>query len=131
MSERTEIAFVADEHEAAMIQALLEQRGIPSLQQQVGVSGPQVGFGLLNPGGGARRIMVHQERVAEARAALMSVLAEDQASIPEPVNAEHLADAGGRRPRSYGLIGGYVRAYLWSLGAISLAFAVFVVLRAV
>jgi hypothetical protein len=131
MSELTEVAFVGDEHEAMMIQALLEDRGIPSLQQQVGVNGPQVSFGLLNPGGGARRIMVHEERLADARAALADVLTAEEASIPEPVNAEHLADAQGRKPRSYGLIGGYARAFLWSFGAMSLAFAVFVLLRAV
>lgn len=54
-----EIAFVRDEPQAAMIQALLKENGIPSLQQQIGPSGPQLGYGLLNPGGGQRRVMVH------------------------------------------------------------------------
>ena len=29
-------------------------------------------------------------------------------------NAEHLADASGRGPRNYGLVGGYARIFFWS-----------------
>jgi hypothetical protein len=125
-----EIAFVGDEHQAAMIQALLEGCGIPSLQQQVGPSGPQLGYGLMNPGGGSRRVMVHAHRADEARAIVAAAQAEAE-GMAEPVNAEHLADAEGGKPRSYGLIGGYVRAYLWSLAAMAFAFGAYVLLRAV
>lgn len=130
MAELVEVTFVGDEHQAAMIQALLEDHGVPSVQQQVGPSGPQLGYGLLNPGGGSRRIMVHAHRQEEARALLAEVMAESEGS-PEPVNAEHLADAEGRKPRSYGLIGAYARIYFWSLAAMALIFGAFVLLRAV
>lgn len=141
VSDLVEVAFVGNEHEAAMIQALLEERDIPSLQQQVGLDGRQLGYGALTggvlaggvlAGGGSRRVMVHAHRAEEARALLAAALAEGDAEIPEPVNAEYLEDAsGGRKPRSYGLIGAYARICLWSLGAMALAFAVFMLLRAV
>lgn len=130
--ELVEVAFVGDEPQAAMIQGLLEESGIPSLQQPVGPNGPQLGYGLLNPGGGQRRVMVHANRAEEARALLAEAMAEGERSAAEPVNAEYLEDArGGRKPRSYGSIGAYARIYLWSFGAMALAFGVFLLLRAV
>ena len=131
MGELVEVAFVGDEVQALMIQAMLEQHGIPSLKQQVTPSGPQLGYGLLNPGGGSQRVMVHANRADEARALLAVTLVEDESSAPEPANAEYLADAEGRKPRSYGLIGGYARAYLVSFAVLALAFGVFMLLRAV
>ena len=128
MDELVEIAFVGDEHQAAMIQALLEEKGIPSLQQQVGPSGPQLGYGVLHPGGGPRRVMVHAHRAEEARALLPEARAEDE--VPEPVNARHLEDAEGRGPREYGLLGAYARIYLWAFGAMALAFGGFALLYA-
>jgi Putative prokaryotic signal transducing protein len=128
-NELVEIAFVGDEPPALMIQALLEEHGIPSLRQQVTPSGPVLGYGLLNPGGGSQRVMVHARRAEEARALLAETLVESQNATPEPANAEYLADAEGRKPRKYGLIGGYARAYFWSLGAMALAFALFMLLR--
>lgn len=129
--ELVEVAFVGDEPEAAMIQGLLEDNGIRSLQQGVGPSGPMLGYGLMNPGGGSRRVMVHPSQVEEARALLADVLAESDSDPPEPVNAEYLEDArGGRKPRSYGLVGAYARIYLVSFGVLAVAFAVFVLLRA-
>ncbi|HWN72192.1 MAG TPA: DUF2007 domain-containing protein [Solirubrobacterales bacterium] len=129
MGELVEVAFVEDEYRGAMIQALLKDAGIPSVQQQVGPSGPQLGYGLLNPGGGSRRVMVHAHRAEEARALLTE--AETVDDTPEPVNAEYLADAqGGRKPRSYGLIGAYARAYLVAFGVMALVFGVWLLLRA-
>jgi hypothetical protein len=130
LTELVEIAFVGDEPQALMVQALLEQHGIPSLQQQVTPGGPQLGYGLMNPGGGARRVMVHAHREEEARALLgnAQLLGEE---LQEPVNAEYLEEAeGGRKPRNYGLIGGYARAYLASLGAMALLFGGFMLARA-
>ena len=123
-----EVAFVGDEFQAEMIRALLEEHGIPSIQEQVAPSGPQLGYGLMNPSGGARRVMVHSERADRARALIETASAEE--TPPEPVNAEYLEeDQGGRRPRSYGLIGGYARAWFWSILAMAGFFVVWLLLR--
>jgi hypothetical protein len=128
MGELVEVAFVGDEFQAEMVRALLDQHGIPSMHQQVGPSGPRLGYGLMNPGGGAHRVMVHPERADRARALIEATTAE---SLPEPVNAEYLEDARGRRkPRNYNLIGGYARAYFWSLAAMVAFFGVWLLLRA-
>jgi hypothetical protein len=130
MTELVEVAFVGDEPQALMVQALLEQHGIPSLQQQVTPSGPQLGYGLMNPGGGARRVMVHAHREEEARALMgnAQLLGEE---MQEPANAEYLEEGQSRwKPRSYGLIGGYARAYLASYVAMALLFGGYLLLRA-
>jgi putative signal transducing protein len=130
MGELVEVAFVADEFQAEMIRALLEEHKIPSLQQQVTPSGPQLGYGLMNPSGGARRVMVHPELADRARTLIEATMVEGE-SLAEPVNAEYLADAAGqRKPRNYGLIGGYARAWFWSLLAMVGFFAVWLLLRA-
>ena len=119
MGDLVEVAFVGDEFQGKMIQALLEDQGIPSLVQQVTPSGPQLGYGLMNPGGGAHRVMVHPERADRARTLIEATMAEEEL-LSEPVNAEYLEDAaGGRKPRNYGLIGGYARAWFWSLLAMA------------
>lgn len=131
MAELVEVAFVGNEAEAAMIQALLEDHEIPSLQQQAGPSGPQLGYGLLNPGGGSRRVMVHSHRVEEARAVLVDVMGEAEHEAPEPVNAKYLeAGQGGRGPRSYGIVGAYARMWLVAFGTMALAFGGFMLARA-
>ena len=53
-----------------MIQGLLDSAGIPSVVQQVGIDGPQLGFGLLNPSGGSQRVMVRSDQAEAARALL-------------------------------------------------------------
>lgn len=129
MGDLVEVAFVGDEFEAEMIRVLLDEHGIPSLQQQVTPSGPQLGYGLMNPGGGARKVMVHPERADRARTLIEAASAEEV--FPEPVNAEYLEDAeGGRKPRSYGVIGGYARAWFWSIVAFALFFGVWMLFRA-
>ncbi|MFL5871857.1 MAG: DUF2007 domain-containing protein [Solirubrobacterales bacterium] len=128
MSDLVEVAFVGDEFEAEMIRALLDEHGIPSIQQQVSPSGPQVGYGLMNPGGGARRVMVHAERAERAKVLVEAAKAEGPP--PEPVNAEYLENAqGGRGPRNYGLIGGYARAFFWSFLTLALVFAIWMLFR--
>jgi hypothetical protein len=101
------------------------------VQQQVGINGPQVGIGLLNPSGGARRVMVDVAHVDEARALLDEVLVENEQEAPEPVNGKYLEEARGHRPRNYNLIGAYARIYFWSFLAMALATGVFLLVRAV
>lgn len=118
-----------DEFQGKMIQALLEQHGIASLLEQVTPSGPQLGYGLMNPSGGARRVMVHAPNAERARALVKATTAE-QDEVPEPVNAAYLEDAaGGRGPRDYGLIGAYARAFAVSVGLLALAFVLWVLAR--
>jgi hypothetical protein len=125
------VAYARDATEAGLIQGLLEDAGIASSLQRIGINGPMVGVGLLNPGGGASRVMVMADRAEEARALLRETLVEDpQAAFPEPVNAEYLADRRDRRPRGYGLLGAYARIYLWSFAAMALIFAAFLLLHA-
>lgn len=108
------VAWVANEHEAAMVQALLEENEIPSMQRQTGLDGGVLGEGLLS-GGGSRQVLVHRHRAEEARTLVEAVMSETKQEIPDPVNASYLEEAeGGRGPRNYGLIGGYARIYFWS-----------------
>jgi hypothetical protein len=131
VSDLVEIAFVGDEVQAGMIQALLEEHDIPSLVQQVTPSGPQLGYGLMNPGGGARRVMVHAERADRARTLVEVARAEVEQDPPEPVNARYLENAeGGRGPRNYGVIGAYARAYLVAFVVFALFFVLWLLSRA-
>ena len=132
MTDLVEVAFAADEVQAAMIQGLLEQHEIPSIQEQVGPGGRQLGSGLLNPSG-TQRVMVHAHRAEEARAILAEAETEGEQEAPEPVNARYLEAAEGRRgPRRYGLIGAYVRIFAVSAATIALMlliYAVYALLR--
>jgi Putative prokaryotic signal transducing protein len=126
------LIYANDQVEAEMIQGLLKDGGIPSLLQPVGINGPQVGIGWLNPGGGSRRVMVHANRLEEARALLAETLVEDEGGEwPETANARYLEEDRGHKPRDYGLVGAYARSWFWSLGAMAVAFGVFLLLRTV
>lgn len=81
-TELVEVAFVGDEVQALVIQALLEEHGIPSIQQQVGVDGMFLDYGGLSSGG-SRQVLVHAHRAEEARALLTEARAEAEDS-PEP-----------------------------------------------
>lgn len=132
MDDLVEVGFVGTEAEAALVQALLEEHGIPSLQQQVGPSGLQLGYPLLSPGGGSRRVMVHAHRVEEARVLLADATTEGEQEAPEPVNARYLEDGTTLRgPRSYGVIGAYARMFAVSIAAMALVFVAFLISRAV
>jgi hypothetical protein len=123
-----EVAYANDRIEAEMIQGLLESGGVQSALQALGVEGLQLGFGTLPRS--PQRVMVDSSQAEKARALLAETLIEDeQDTLPESVNADFLEDSGGREPRSYGLVGGYARIYLWSFGIMALAFGVFLLLR--
>ena len=122
------VAHVSDRAEAEMIQGLLQSAGIPSVLQHVGIDGPTVGIGLLNPGGGSRRVMVHARQSEAARALLEEAAAEGEAVV-EMAGASEAEETEGRKPRDYNVIGAYARAWAWSLGVMGLAFALFMLLR--
>jgi hypothetical protein len=123
------VAYANDEVEAAMIQGLLEDDGIPSVLQALSVDGPRLGFGTLMRS--PQRVMVNASQAKEARALLAETLAlDEQEALPEPVNARFLEAAHGRKPRNYSFVGGYARIYLWSFGIIAAVFAIFMLLHA-
>lgn len=79
-AELTKVAWAEDEFKAELLQGLLENRGIPSVQQQLGIGGRQVGLGWPNPGGGDRNILVPADRAEEARTLLAETFAEGEGS---------------------------------------------------
>jgi putative signal transducing protein len=126
------VAFAGDRAEGEMIKGLLESAGIPSILEPVGVDGPSLGHGLLGPGGGAQRVMVHAHRAEEARG-LLATTVDVEPGEPGEWADDGLLDAeseGGRGPRDYGLAGAYARIWGWSLAALALAAGVFLLLRA-
>jgi Putative prokaryotic signal transducing protein len=126
------VAFADDRAEGDMIQGLLDTAGIPSVLQQLGVDGPRLGIGLLNPGGGSQRVMVRSEQAEAARAVLAGVVmpSEPEEWVEGEISPQ-MKETGGRAPRNYGLIGAYGRIWTWSLAAMMLAFGVFLLLRTV
>ena len=127
------VAHATDRIEGEMIQGLLEGAGIPSVLKHVGLDGPQLGFGLLNPGGGSRQVMVRADQIEEARAVLTETLVEGEEGDWTEVDDDALAEEApsGREPRNYNLIGAYTRIWVTSIGVMALAFAVFMLLRQV
>jgi hypothetical protein len=123
-----QVAFAQDAAEGEMIRGLLEDRGHACLLQPAGINGPMLGVGLLPRS--AQRVMVRPDCADATRQLLSEVLFENEQEAPEIANAGHLEDAKGRKPRDYGLFGAYARAWIWSLGAMGLVFAVFLLLRA-
>jgi hypothetical protein len=64
------------------------------------------------------RGMVDPSQAEKAPALLTKTLIEDeQDTPPQPANVGFLEEGGDRKPRSYGLTGGYARIYLWSFSA--------------
>ena len=126
------VAFATSRPEGDMIQGLLDSAGIPSVVRQVGIDGPRLGFGLLNPSGGPQRVMVRSDQAEAARALLAeAVVTNEPEDWVESDDSPHAEEAEGRKPRNYGLIGAYGRIWAWSLGAMMLAFGVFLLLRMV
>ena len=123
-----QIAFAETREEAALIRGLLREEGIRSLAQRNAVGGHQPGAGML--GASPRRILVHPDRAAAARAFLAEVMVEEPPEeVPESANATHLADATGRKPRDYALGGAYARALLVALAVFAIALVLFILLH--
>ena len=122
-NEQVSVAYTNNAIEAEMIQGLLKDGGIPSFLHSLGVNGPQLGYGILATS--PQRVMVNENQAEEARALLAETLVEDERETwPKIANAEHLENASGKKPRGYGLMGAYARIYLWSFGAVAVAFGV-------
>lgn len=127
-ADLVQIAFTDTREEAALVRGLLREAGIRSLAKQTSVNGPSLGAGLLTSS--PRRIYVRPEQAAAARTLLGETMVEEPPEeIPEPANARYLADASGRRPRDYSVLGAYTRAWLVAVAVLALAFVVFLVLR--
>jgi len=115
-----------------MVKGLLDSAGIQSFLQQDGISGLQLGTGMLNPGGGPQRVMVRSDRAEAARAVIEeAVVRGDSGEWVETDSPSYSEPMDGRKPRNYGLIGAYARIWAWSFGAMALAFGVFLLLRSV
>jgi hypothetical protein len=126
------VAHAIDRAQGEMIQGLLESAGIPSVLQQVGVDGPLLGVGWLNPGGGSQRVVVRASQSEEAQALLANSMADgERVDLPETAGSPYPEETEGRKLRHYGLIGAHVRIWAWSFGAMTLAFAIFLLLREV
>lgn len=124
------VAHASDRVEAEMIRGLLDSAGIPSEVQQLGVDGPLLGVGLLNPGGGLRRIKVNASQAEVARAVLAeSLVPKEPDGVDALTEVDDASAASGRKPRNYNLIGAYARIWFWSLIAMGLAFAIFLLLH--
>jgi hypothetical protein len=130
--EPVAIAYANDRVEAEVIRGLLESAGIPSAVQQLGIDGPLLGIGLLNPGGGSRRVMVNPDQAEAARAVLAESLVSGEPDGRDAfIDADDTSETSGRKPRNYNLIGAYARIWFWSFVAMGLVFAIFLLLRLV
>ena len=124
-----QVAFAETREEAALIRGLLREADIRSLAKQASINGPALGAGLLTSS--PRRIYVRPDQAAAARKLLTETMVEDplEAEVPEPANAEYLADAVGRRPRNYSLLGAYARSWFVALVILAVVAAVFLALH--
>jgi hypothetical protein len=119
-----QIAFADTREEAALIRGLLREVKIRSLAKQGGINGPALGAGLLTRS--SRRIYVVPGDAVAARELLAVTMVEEPAEeIPESANAVHLADAQGRGPRDYTVLGAYARAWLIAIAVLALVLLVF------
>jgi hypothetical protein len=124
-----QIAYADTREEAALIRGLLREEGIRSLARQTSINGPALGAGLLTRS--SRRIYVRREDASAARTFLAETMVEDPLAeeVPEPANADYLADATGRRPRDYSVLGAYARAWSVAIAVLAVAFVVLLLVR--
>jgi hypothetical protein len=124
-----QIGFADTREEAALMRGLLREAGIRSLAKQASINGPALGAGLLTRS--TRRIYVRPEQAEAARKLLGEVMVEEpvEEEIPESANAEYLADASGRRPRDYSVLGAYARFYLVAAVVVGVVLVIFLVLH--
>src|ERR1700761_2122422 len=120
-----QIAFADTREEAALIRGLLREEGIKSLAMRASIEGPSLGSGLLTRS--PRRVYVRPEDAVGARKLLAETMVENPLveETPDPATAAPLADATGRKPRNYSVLGAYARGWFVALAVLALAFAVF------
>jgi uncharacterized protein (DUF1786 family) len=128
-ADLVQIAFAETREEAALIRGLLREAGIRSLARQASLNGTTLGGGVLTRS--TRRIFVRPEQAEAARTVLAETMVEEppEEVIPEPANAEYLADATSRRPRDYSVLGAFARFYLIALVVVGAALVVFLLLH--
>jgi hypothetical protein len=124
-----QIAFADTREEAALIRGLLREEDIRSLARQASINGPALGSGILARS--SRRIYVRPEDAARSRELLAETMVEDPLAeeIPESANEAYLADAKGRRPRDYSVLGAYTRAWLVGAAVLAIVFVVLLTLK--
>lgn len=126
-ADLVEVMFAGDLVEAEMARGLLENGGIASILEPIGINGPQLGVGLLPHS--PQRVMVRASEADAARRLLAEVGVAEDLGAAEPANAAYLEEGQGRGPRGYGLVGAYARIWLWSFAAFAVAFGVFLLAR--
>jgi hypothetical protein len=124
-----QVAYADTREEAALIRGLLREEGIKSIARQAGVEGGVGTSSLLTRS--PRRIYVRPADAARARELIGEVMVEEppETDIPESANAEYLADAKGRRPRSYSVIGAWIRAWVVAAVILGLVLVAFLLLH--
>ncbi len=124
-----QVAYADTREEAALIRGLLREEKIDSIARQAGVEGGAGTSSLLTRS--PRRIYVRPADAARARELIGEVMVEDplEEEIPEPANAEYLADATGRKPRDYTVVGAYTRAWVVAAVVLGIVFVVLLALR--
>ncbi|MBS1883409.1 MAG: DUF2007 domain-containing protein [Actinobacteria bacterium] len=122
-----QIAFADTREEAALIRGLLREEGIKSLVQRAGPGARGSASMVRSP----CRIYVRPERAEAARKLIGETMVEDplETEIPESANAGYLADASGRRPRDYSVLGAYTRAWLAAFAVLGAVLLIFLVLK--
>lgn len=101
-----------------MIQGLLEAAGIPSMVQRLGIDGPTLGIAWADLKGGSHRVMVHAERLAEARTLLAGEILEEEVET----DAE-------REPWADRIVGALIRLVAWSVAGFAVMLAIFFLTR--
>lgn len=120
-----QVAYADTREEAALIRGLLREEDIKSIARQAGVEGGAGTSSLLTRS--PRRIYVRPADAVRARELIGEVMVEDplEEEIPEPANAQYLADATGHKPRDYGPFGAYLRFYLVAAVVLGIVLVVF------
>lgn len=124
-----QIAFADTREEAALIRGLLREEGIKSLARQAGLEGGVGTSAFLTRS--PRHIYVRPADAKAARKLIGETMVEDplEEEVPESANAEYLADAAGRKPRNYSVLGAYARSWTVVIAVLGVAFVILLLLK--